>query len=160
MLTLSTRSRASVPDRTGALVWIDAETAMVVRWKDGLPAIERYESDVPPHHRGMEHVRHDPLTRHGGGGGWQAAEERRRIEHLDRFVAEIAAHLDADEDLVIMGPGTVHERLGASLRELDAQRRRTRPVDVRKSERRTERQLVAQLRTHLCAGPRRRRARS
>lgn len=160
MLTLSTRGRASTQDRAGALVWIDAEAAVIVRWRDGRPTIERHASDVPAHHHGTEHVRYDPLTRHGGGGGWEAAEERRRIEHLDRFVAEIVGNLQADDDLVIVGQGSVHERLGAAIRAQDAQRRRVRPVDVRTSERRSDRQLVAQLRSHLCAGPRRRRARS
>ena len=160
MLTLPARALATTPEPSGVLVWIDAETAVVIRWGGGAPSIERHVSDVPAHHRGTEHVRYDPRTRHGGGGGWQAAEERRRIEHLDRFVAGIAGGLDRDEDVIVMGPGTVHERLGALLRERDAGHRRTRPIDVRTSERRTDRQLVAQLRAHLCAGPRRRRARS
>ncbi len=158
MLTLPTQASASTVERSGVLIWIDAETAVIVRWVDHEPSVERHVSDVPAHHRATGHVRYDPLTRHGGGGR-QAADEHRRIEHLDRFVAEVAARLEGDDDLVVMGPGTVHERLGALLRELDSQQRRTRSIDVRTSGRRTDRQLVAQLRAHLGAGPKRRRVR-
>jgi len=143
--------------RTGVLVWIDSRTALVVRWIDHGPVIERFESDVPVHGRATRHTRYDPLTRHGGGGGQQTAEEHRRIEHLDRFVEEVAARVVDDEDVILVGHGTVHERLEARLRELDARTHRARIIDVRRADRRTERQLVADLREHLGAGPRRRR---
>jgi hypothetical protein len=155
-LTRRTRPSTHRSDRSGALVWIDSESASVIRWADHQPKVERYESDVPAHHKGTRHVRYDPVTRHGGGGSWQAGEERHRIEHLDRFVAEIADRLSQDEDLVIVGPGTVHERLAALLRDRDARSGRSRLIDVRTSEPRTRRQLVAQLRAHLGATPRRR----
>ena len=143
--------------RSGALVWIDAREAVIVRWADDASSLERLLSDVPIHRRSTGHVRHDPLTRFGGGGAPQSAGEPRRLEHLDRFVENVAARLVGDADVLIIGPGTVHERLDALLRELDAAERRTRAVEVRRAARLTERQLVAELRAHLGAGPRRRR---
>jgi len=137
------------------LVWIDAREAIVVRWTGEEAAIERRASDVPAHARATRHVRYDPLTRHGGPDR-QSAGERRRIEHLDRFVDAVAGRLERDEYVVIVGHGTVHERLEARLRELDAQGRRSRTINVRRADRPTERQLVAELREHIGAGPRRR----
>jgi hypothetical protein len=145
----------SLPE--GVLVWIDARQAVIARWTEGASSVERLESDVPVHRRSTGHVRHDPMTRHGGGGAPQTAGEPRRLEHLDRFVDEVAARLAGDTDVVILGPGTVHERLEARLRELDAQEHRTRAVDVRRAARLTEPQLVAELREHLGVGARRRR---
>lgn len=142
--------------RAGALVWIDAREAVIVRWVEGLPSVERLASDVPAHRRSTGHVRHDPMTRHGGGGP-QTAGEPRRLEHLDRFVDEVADRLAGDEDIVLVGHGTVHERLDTRLREIDAQGRRARPISVRPADRLTERQLIAQLREHLGASARRRR---
>jgi hypothetical protein len=142
--------------RAGALVWIDAREAVIVRWVDRHRSLERIASDVPAHRRSTGHVRHDPMIRHGGGGAAQSAGEPRRLEHLDRFVDEVACRLADDPDVVIVGPGTVHERLEARLREIDAQGRRSRLIDVRRADRLTERQLVALLRAHLGSSPRRR----
>ena len=139
-----------------ALAWIAAREAIVVRWTGEEAAIERVRSDVPAHARATRHVRYDPATRHGGPDR-QAAGERRRIEHLDRFVDAVASRLAGDDDLVIVGHGTVHERLEARLRELDAQGHRSRTINVRRADRPTERQLVAELREHIGAGPRRQR---
>jgi hypothetical protein len=138
------------------LVWIDAREAVVVRWTGEEGAIERLASDVPAHSRATRHVRYDPLTRHGGPDR-QSGLERRRIEHLDRFVDAVAGRLTEDEYVVIVGHGTVHERLEARLRELDAQGHRARTINTRRADRPTERQLVAELREHIGAGPRRQR---
>ena len=141
------------------LVWIDAREAVVVRWTGEEGAIERLASDVPAHARATGHVRYDPLTRHGGPDR-QSAGERRRIEHLDRFVDAVAGRLSEDEYVVIVGHGTVHERLESRLRELDGQAHRSRTINVRRADRPTERQLVAELREHIGAGPRRQHVRS
>ena len=160
-MTAATETEAR-PDTTadiahrGVLVWIDAREAVVVRWTGEEAAIERLASDVPAHARATRHVRYDPLTRHGGPDR-QSAGERRRIAHLDRFVDAVAGRLDRDESVVVVGHGTVHERLEARLRELDSQVRRSRTINVRRADRATERQLVAELREHLGAGPRRQR---
>ncbi|MEW5990426.1 MAG: hypothetical protein AB1736_03655 [Chloroflexota bacterium] len=137
-----------------ALVWIDAREAVVVRWTGEEAAIERLASDVPAHVRATGHVRYDPATRHGGPDR-QAAGERRRIEALDRFVDAVAGRVARDDYLVIVGHGTVHERLEARLRELDEASHRSRAINLRRADRPTERQLVAELREHLGAGPRR-----
>lgn len=158
-MTAATGNRAGATAdlaQLGVLVWIDAREAVVVRWTGEEAAIERLSSDVPAHARAARHVRYDPLTRHGGPDR-QSAVERRRIEHLDRFVDLVAGRLAEDEDVVIVGHGTVHERLEARLRELDAQGHRSRTINVRRADRPTERQLVAELREHIGAAPRRRR---
>ncbi len=150
---------AAVADRegSGVLVWIDAREAVIVRWTGETASIDRLTSDVPAHTRATRHVRYDPLTRHGGGGGGQPAAERRRVAHLDRFVDLVADRVDGDEDVVVIGHGMVHERLESRLRALDASRQRSRPISVRRADRATERQLVAELRAHLGASPKRRR---
>ena len=159
-MTAPTGARAPVdlaaPDQRGALVWIDAREAIVVRWTDGASSVARLESDVPAHRKSTRHVRHDPLMRGGGGGTPLTAGEPRRLEHLDRFLREVADGLAGDEDIVVMGHGTVHERLATRLRGIDAQSGRTRPISVRRADRLTERQLVAELREHLGASPPRR----
>jgi hypothetical protein len=144
----------STATHEGAIVWIDAHKATIVRWKANDSSIERHTSDVPVHRRSTGHIRHDPLTSHGGGAS--SAEERRRIEHMDRFVDEVADSLAGDEDVVVVGPGVVHERLETRLRELDAKHGRDRTITARSVDRVTEPQLVAQLREHLLASPRRR----
>ena len=150
--TVDTADRA----RRGVLVWIDAREAIVVRWADGESSVVRLESDVPAHRKSTRHVRHDPLMRGGGGGTPLTAGEPRRLEHLDRFIQEVAEGLAGDEDVVVMGHGTVHERLATCLRGIDVQNGRSRAISVRRADRLTERQLVAELREHLGASPPRR----
>lgn len=145
----------SLQAREGVLVWVDAREAVIVRWAAGVPSVDRHLSDVPVHRRSTGHVRHDPTMRHGGGGAPQDAGEHQRLEHLDRFLDEVADLLEADEDVVLVGPGTVHERLETRLRALDGARHRVRPIGVGRAGPLTERQLVARLRAHLGISPRR-----
>jgi hypothetical protein len=143
--------------RDPTLVWIDAAEAVIVRLRGSEAAIERVESEVPAHHRATGHVRHDPSMRHGGGGGSpQTADEPHRLEHLKRFVAEIEGRLAASEELLIIGPGTVHERLARRVMATDEHRGRDREVSCEVSPRLTDRQLVARLRRLAGAVPRRR----
>lgn len=146
----------AAPDQRGALVWIDAREAVVVRWAERASSVVRLASDVPAHRKSTRHVRHGPPMRGGGGSTPLTAGEPRRLEHLDRFIQEVAEGLAGDEDIVVMGHGTVHERLVACLRAIDAQSGRSRPISVRRGDRLTERQLVAELREHLGASPPRR----
>lgn len=141
--------------RPTTLVWIDAREAVIVRWQDDRARLERVESDVPAHHRATGHVRHDPAVRHGGGGP-QTAGEQHRLEHLARFVDQIANRLPPDEDLLILGPGTVHEHLERLVRDMDARHRRSRGISCEASSRRTDRQLIARLRHVAHVDPRRR----
>lgn len=139
-----------------AIVWIDARTAVVADWRDGSPVVERFESDVPAHHRSTGHVRHDPTMRHGGGGRPQDAGEPHRLEHLARFVERIAQALPVDADVLVLGPGSVRERLERRLREADEHHGRSRAVTGEPSARLSERQLVARLRGLAGAEPPRR----
>ena len=138
------------------LVWIDAREAVIVRWQDDEAQVERLGSDVPAHHRSTGHVRHDPAVRHGGGGPSQAADEPHRLEHLARFVDHVASLLPPDDDLLILGPGTVREHLERHVRVADDRRGGGRRISDEPSAHRTHRQLVAQLRHVLDADPRRR----
>lgn len=127
-----------------------------MHWADGEAKVDRIESDVPAHHRSTGHVRHDPAIRHGGGGTPQTADEPRRLEHLVRFMSEVEARLLADDDLLLLGPGTVHEHLAQRLQERDHRYGITRTIECRTAPRMTDRQLVARLRRAMGAEPRRR----
>jgi hypothetical protein len=142
--------------RSSALVWIDAREAVIIHVQGDRAPIERVESDVPAHHRATGHVRHDPAVRHGGGGSPQSAGEPHRIEHLNRFVGDIANRLAAGDDLLILGPGTVHERLARQLSEGDERHGRIRDIACEASPPMTDRQLVARLRRFAGVEPRRR----
>jgi len=137
------------------LVWIDARVAVIVRWSDDAVAVERLRSDVPAHRHATGHVRYDPAIRHGGGRP-QTAGEPHRLEHLKRFVALVAERTDTDDDLLIVGPGVVHERLSRGVRDLDRSHGRTRIVSCRTAGPATDRQLIARLRLFAGAAPRRR----
>jgi hypothetical protein len=141
-----------------SLVWIDAAEATIVQLHGSRAVIERVESDVPAHHRSTGHVRHDPSVRHGGGGGSpQTADEPHRLEHLRHFVAEIAGRLEPHDELLILGPGTVHERLARLVIEADERLGRRREVSCEVSPRLTDRQLIARLRQLAGVEARRRR---
>ena len=138
------------------LVWIDAEEAVLVRWRDEAAMIEAVRSEVPPKRRSTGHVRHDPRIRHGGGGTPQSAGEPRRLERLRQFVAAVTDRIAADEDVIILGSGTVRTRLETSLREADRVAPDARSVTSEASPRLTHPQLVARLREAIGAeAPRR-----
>lgn len=152
MGTLMNARRGDV--RATTLVWIDAREAIIVRMENGRARVERVVSEVPSHHRATGHVRHDPSVRHGGGGP-QAAGDAHRIEHLNRFVGDIADRLAAANALLVLGPGTVHERLARLLSESDGPHGRHRVIDCEASPRLTDRQLIARLRRFSGDEPRR-----
>lgn len=141
---------------TATLVWVDAREAVLIRMEGDRTWIERVESEVPAHHRATGHVRHDPAVRHGGGGGPQTAGEPHRLEHLKRFIAEVANRLPAHDPLLILGPGSVHERLMQHLTERDGHRGRQREMRCGTAPRLTDRQLIARLRRFAGVEPRRR----
>jgi len=141
---------------SSTLVWIDARDAIIVSWRDDRAHVEREESNVPAHHRATGHIRHDPGIRHGGGGAPQTAGEPHRIEHLERFVERVAGRLPPDDDVVILGPGTVRERLERRIRLDDEGRERSRLISCEASPRLTDRQLIARVRHVVGADPLRR----
>ncbi len=137
------------------LVWIDARHAIVAHWQAGEARLERLESDVPSHRKATGHVRYDPAMRHGGGAPKDTGEAN-RLEHLARFVDLVATHVPPDDELGILGPGTVRDRLEHHIRETDRHASRTRTVTCQAAGRLTDRQLVARLR-HLAGAEQRRR---
>lgn len=141
--------------RSCRLIWIDATEAILVDHGDGPGHVTRIASAVPAHHRSTGHIRHDPAIRHGGGGA-QDAGERHRQELLERFVERVLALLPNDEDVLVLGPGTVRERLVGRIRERDAAHRVDRHVETAAAARLTDRQLVARLRRHVGDEARRR----
>ena len=142
--------------RRSCVVWIDAREAVVIRWHDGQPIVNRLTSDVPAHRRATGHVRHDPAVRHGGGGSRQTAGDPHRLEHLQRFIERVADRLAKDDDLLILGPGTVREHLERFVADADVQHLRSRAVRSEASPRLTDHQLIARLRRLAGAEPARR----
>lgn len=147
MMGTAIRESAKAPAVT--LVWIDAREAILVRRVEGTSRYERIESDVPAHHRATGHVRHDPGVRHGGGGPPQAAGEPHRLERLARFLDVVAARLPADENLHLIGPGTVHEHLAQQMAQWDARHRVVRDIRSDAAPAMTRRQLAACLRIDM-----------
>jgi len=137
------RTTSERPPRT--IVWIDAHEAVIVRW-DGAAKFIRIPSAVPAHRRSTGRVAHDPMTRHGGGGSPQEAGERHRQEHLHQFIAQVEARLRNGDDIEIVGPGTVRERLARLVATNDQRRGRRRLVETRAAGPLTESKLVALVR--------------
>jgi hypothetical protein len=138
------------------LVWIDSREAVIVRLWEGRTRLERVESEVPAHRRATGHVRHEPAVRHGGGGSPQKAGEPHRHEHLKRFITEIADRLAPDNELLVIGPGTVHEQLARQVAESDEHRGHPRAIVCEASPRLSDRQLIARLLRFTGVEPRRR----
>lgn len=148
--------------RPVTLAWLDAEEAIILRWPGiggppGDPVPERLSSDVPSRRRPTGHVRHDPRMRPGGGGIADDRLEHRRDQLLEAFLRGVAARIPPGDHVVLLGPGTVRERLAAELRAGDSRAQRARPIDSRPAGRMTERQLVAWLRMSAGIAPERRR---
>lgn len=141
-------------DRRIALVWIDAEGARILRWV-GKVSRTVIESDVPVQERSTHHVRHDPRTRHGGGGRGADDVARHRTEHLRRFLGRVEAALRDDEEVDILGTGTLGDRLASRLRRDDHGHGRSRPITAEHSMPMADRQLTARLRERVGESPRR-----
>ncbi len=137
------------------LVWIDSEEAIIVRWADRA-TVERIRSDVPGRHRSTPHVRIDPTTRHGGGGASADVAERARRDHLRTFLDDVTGHVPDGDDVTVVGPGIVRERLERNLRAEDRRHGRRRHVHSAAAERLTEQELVAHVRALAGDAPRRR----
>ncbi|MEI8332646.1 MAG: hypothetical protein WCH74_02155 [Chloroflexota bacterium] len=144
----------TIAQRRITLVWIDADGASIVRWPQSQD-VERLESEVPAHRRSTGHVRHEPAAGHGGVAP-QDAGERHRNEHLRRFIATVADTVEADDELAVIGPGTVFESLARLIADRDRTHARSRVIHVETSKPLTDRQLVARARELAGAPPRRR----
>ncbi len=146
---------AQLAEGATTLVWIDSEEAIIIRWDDRA-TVERVRSDVEGRHRSSGHVRIDPSVRHGGGRASPDAIERARREHLRAFIEEVAAHVPPTDDVMVVGPGLVRERLERDLRAGDRRHGRRRHVHSAAAERLTEQELVAHVRTLAGDAPKRR----
>ena len=121
--------RATTTSRQRTLVWIDPQQAVIVRW-DGAAKFIRIESDVPAHRRGID----------------QEAGGQYRLEHLHRFISQVEARLGPGDELEILGPGTLRERLAHLVETNDRQRGRLRHVCSYPTGPLTDAQLVALVR--------------
>jgi hypothetical protein len=122
------------------LAWIDSRQAFVVRWSDGKAVVAHLESDVPVHHK-------------QSGFTPQDAVEGHRLAHLGRFIAQVTERLPDDDDLLLIGPGTVREHLANEVAQQDAQHHRARRVACRAAGPLTVPQLIATLRHEIGAEP-------
>jgi hypothetical protein len=144
----------TIAQRRMTLVWIDADGASIVRWPER-PEVERLESNVPAHHKSTGGVRYEAMAGHGGLAPRDDGE-RRRNEHLRRFVSSVADEIEADDEMAVLGRGPVFEALARTIAERDHGHARTRVVHVEASKRLTDRQLVARARELAGTPPRRR----
>jgi len=144
-----TPAATATHDKAATLVWIDSREAYLVHWQQGAASVDHLASDVPVHRRTTGGARHDPGRTPGGSGPPQESVEGRRLEHLARFVDTVAQRVPADEDVIVIGPGTVRERLTREISEADRHARRERKVASRASPPLTEPQLIATLRDEI-----------
>lgn len=143
------------PAQGWTLVWIDARTAMILGWVDG-PQVTRVDLETAPHERSVGHVRLVP-GRHGGGQA-QTALETHRLEHLRQGIERVAALIPDSDNVLVVGPGTVRERLAAELRKADEKVPASvqhRDVRTEAASRMTEPQLAERLRELVGQPPRR-----
>lgn len=119
---------------------------MLARW-DGEATIRRLTAGIPPRHRSTGHVHRDPLVRHGGGGPAEDRLERIRVQREKAFLAEVQAAIPPLDELVIVGPGVIHEHLAHRVAADDKRHRRSRGVRSEPAGRLTEHQIVARLRS-------------
>ncbi len=146
---------AQTAEAATTLVWIDSEEAIIVRWADRA-TVERIRSEVPGRHRSTPHVRVDPTVRHGGGGASADTAERARRDHLRAFLETVADRVPEGDDVTVVGPGLLRERLERNLRADDRRRGRRRLVHSAAAERLSEQELVAHVRALAGDAPRRR----
>jgi hypothetical protein len=140
-----TAGAASTSERARVLVWIDGREASIVRSTENGPAVERLFAEDPalPHPTGR--LRHSPGARHGEE--WKSSVDRRREGQLEAFLAAVERRLDPEADLVLIGPGAIHERLARRVLAADLRHRAGRTVTVEAASRMTHRQLEARLRS-------------
>lgn len=137
------------------VVWVDAERAVICRWRAEAASFEWFESDVPAHHRSTGHVRHAPGVHSGGRS--QDAGENHRLEHLRGFLADVARAIPEHDPVWLMGPGQTHGRLAELLAADDREHGRERAITSTPSGLLSDRQLIARARELAGEPPRRRR---
>jgi len=117
-------------------VWISATSATVSRWSPELTVRHRIDSKVPGRHRSTGR---QPTERHAAGEG-------HRDEHMRTFLAEVAQALPVDDELLLVGDGEVVERFAEQVRSDDDSHGRERRIEVEKSGRLSEPELLARIR--------------
>ena len=130
---------------TTTLVWIDGERAVLARW-DGDVSVRRIVAGIPPRHRSMGHVHHDPGVRHGGGGPVEDQLERVRAEREKAFLTKVEAAIPPVDEVVIIGPGVIREHLARRMAAADKHHNLRRQIACEPADNLTEHQIVARLR--------------
>ncbi|MGH2512634.1 MAG: hypothetical protein ACRDGQ_08110, partial [Candidatus Limnocylindrales bacterium] len=133
------------PERV-ALVWMDSQQALVVRW-DGEPVVERIESGVVPRRRAVGSIRRGPARPDGGGSVPGHGTEGRHLEEMDRYLGEVAGKLLGLDRLEVIGRGRAHEQFAEMFRDLEGRLGEEITITTATTSRRpSERQLMARLR--------------
>jgi hypothetical protein len=93
--TMKSPARARPRERGPfTLVSLNRRETLLVRWVGNTPFVERPESSVPDHRR----------VRHGGAGPGSA--DARRLDHLARYLADVADATGVDPRRPGLGHGT------------------------------------------------------
>ena len=122
-------SRDEAAERMTTLAWIDSREAILVRLVDDGASVRRIVSEVPAHRRSTGHVRHD-LSCGTGAASISAKVDQRRRGRLDAFLDDVMGRLPSDEDVLILGPGTLGRRRANRVRSRDAAAHAARRIDV------------------------------
>ena len=130
-------------------VWISAKSATVLRWSPQLSVRHRIVSSVPGRHRSTGRP---PTERHPAGEG-------HRDEHMRTFFDEVTRALPGDDDVLLVGDGEVVDHFADRVRAADERHGHHRRIAVEKSDRLTDRQLLARLRAFAGSPARRTRPR-
>ena len=118
-------------------IWIDHARAVIVSASDGRVTTDTLESGVEGHPR---------YAGQQDGGGEKKYEER-FAQHLDRYYDEVISRLGQPEALLILGPGEAKLELKARIGR--SKPLSERPVDIETSDKLTDPQLVARVKTHF-----------
>ena len=131
---MNTEIRSDIdPERIG-LVWMDAEQAMIARWR-GEPSVERLESDVPPKRPAMGSVRRGPAG-HRVAGAYPVTAPKGATASFASVPCRPCRAL-ADLDVVeVAGRGLLHEQFADLLRRLATRRNGDVEVTTRRASRR------------------------
>jgi stalled ribosome rescue protein Dom34 len=116
-------------------LWIDHKGAVIVFVAGKDTEVKLISSNIKNHHR-------------QSGVAMPADDVRQRelTGHLNSFYDEVVSFIRDAESVLILGPG---EAKGELKKHLEKDRRSRRIVDIKTSDRMTEKQIVAVIRGHF-----------
>lgn len=132
-----------------ALVWMDANQALIARWipERDEPRVEHILSGVTPRRKAVGSVRRGPHRPEGGGRVPGHGTTGRHVEEMDRYLAELVHALDGLSLIEVRGRGQPYLDLAAILDDLAGRSGDDFILATEATSRRpSERQLMARLR--------------